>query len=324
MFKQISFTLNNGNKIIAPSSMGIGSVYFKMEMQSTPENYNETLKSNLVELFEKAKGTVHIDCAANYNVYPEFSDALKINTQKTFKKREDLWITDKFDSVLGTFPDPKTHVLTVLKQLDLQYLDLFLIHYPFVGSKKISLSIAEIWAEMEQLLKDGKVRNIGVSNFSVTDLEKLNETAIIKPVINQIEWSPYYLNQSPGIYDYCQENKILIEAYSPLSPLSMKDAGEDDSEEGKKFISYIDFLAAKYSISDSEILLRYAIQSNVLPITTSSKMERILNNHNFTNDRPDLNLDDCEIAKITTLGKQHKQISKYEKFAAFFQTLIEK
>lgn len=323
MFKQFSFTLNNGNKIIAPSSMGIGSVYFKMEMRSTAENYNATLKNNLIKLFEQGNGVIHIDCAANYNVYPEFRDALKVNTEKQLKKREELWVTDKFDTFLGTFPDPVTHVNSVLKELDLNYLDLLLIHYPVVPAKKISLSIAEIWAQMETLKKEGKVKNIGVSNFSVKDLEKLKETAVIKPVVNQIEWNPYFMNQTPGIYDYCQKNNILIEAYSPLYPITLNSSGEDVSEEGKNFNNFIDLLASKYKISNSEVLLRYTIQMNVLPVTTSSNIERILTNHNFNNDRPDLRLSKKEVKEITELGKKHSQVSKYEKFAKYFESLLE-
>lgn len=323
MFKQVTFTLSNGNKIIAPSSMGIGSVYFKMDMQSTKENYNQTLTDNLIKLFEEGKGIVHIDCAANYNVYCELKDALNTNFQRNLKKREELWITDKFDTFLGVFPDPKTHVDTLLKKFNIKYLDLLLIHYPVVVTKKVPFSIAQIWSQMEELQKSGKVKNIGVSNFSVKDLEKLKQTASVKPVINQIEWNPYMMNQTPGIYDYCQENNILIEAYSPLSPITLAKEGKDESEEGNIFNTYIDSLVAKYSITNSAILLRYCIQMNVLPITTSSKFERILANHNFQNETPEFSLTDEEISKIIELGKNHVQVSKYQDYIDYFQTLVE-
>lgn len=323
MFKQVAFTLNNGNKIIAPSSMGVGSVYFKKDMQTTKENYNQTLTDNLIRLCEEGKGIIHIDCAANYNVYSEVKDALDTCFQRKLKKREELWITDKFDTFLGVFSDPRTQVDAVLEKFNIKYLDLLLIHYPAVVTKKVPFNIAQIWSQMEELEKAGKVKNIGVSNFSISDLEKLNQTASVKPVINQIEWNPYMMNPTPGIFGYCQEHNILIEAYSPLSPIIFAKEAKDESEEGKIFNSYINSLAEKYSVTNSAVLLRYCIQKNVLPITTSSKIERILANHNFENEHPGFTLSADEISKITQLGKNHQQVSKYQEYIDYFQTLID-
>ncbi|OBA25347.1 Aldo/keto reductase [Hanseniaspora valbyensis NRRL Y-1626] len=306
MFKQHFFTLSNGNKIPAPSTIGTGSIYYK----KNEKDYNPHLTEYLIKCFKDLKGIVHIDSAACYNTYPEVADALKENFEKGYKTRDEIWYTDKFDSKGGKDSDPITHVNETLKKLNLEYFDLYLIHHPSV-SEKIDKDIVGVWKDFITLFEQGKVKNIGVSNFSAKDIDNLVEKAGFKPVVNQIEWNPFLFNQSPEIYSYCQKNDIVIEAYGPLSPLVSQLNGSDTSKEGKDFKNYLDELASKYKVSNSVILLAYTIDMNVLPVTTSTKFYRIEDAHNFINDHPELKLTKEEINKITALGLNHPTARRY-------------
>ena len=112
--------------------------------------------------------------------------------------------------------DPIEGLETSLKRNNLEYVDLYLLHSPFISKEKNGFTLEEAWKQMEQLYKQGKAKNIGVSNFSVDDLQKLMATAEILPQVNQIEYNAFLLNQTPGIVRFCQDHKILVAAYSPL------------------------------------------------------------------------------------------------------------
>ena len=307
MFKQHFFTLSNGNKIPGPSTIGAGSIYYKPD-EST---YKPELTKFLEKSFQELKGVIHVDAADFYNTYPETGDAFKANFKNGWKKREDLWCTDKFDSNCGKTPSSKVHVDKVLDRLGLGYIDLYLIHHPIV-SEKLNLDVVEIWNQFIELQKEGKVKNIGVSNFSVKDIENLVEKTGVKPVVNQIEWNPFNFNQSPGIYHYCQKNDILIEAYASLTPLVNVLNGSDTTQAGTDFKAYLDELSKKYNVTNTVILLAYTIAMNVLPVTTSGKFERIQDAQNFVNDHPDLKLTKEEVDHVTELGLKHDTSRKYQ------------
>ncbi|XBW37472.1 hypothetical protein QEN19_003054 [Hanseniaspora menglaensis] len=309
MFKQHFFTLYNGNKIPGPSTIGSGSIYFKHD----EKDYNPNLTAFLVRSFKDLKGIIHIDNAACYKTYPEMADALKENFEKGYKTRKEIWFTDKFDSRGARDADPIINVNETLKKLNLEYIDLYLIHHPILN-ETITKDIVAIWKDCITLLEEGKVKNIGVSNFSVNDIENLIKETGFKPVVNQIEWNPFLFNQSPGIYRYCQDNDIVIEAYGPLSPLVSQINGSDTTEEGKTFKVYLDELASKYNVTDTVILLAYTISMNVLPVTTSTKFARIEDAQNFVNDHPELALTKEEIKKITDLGLKHPTERRYRGF----------
>ncbi|KAH3673680.1 hypothetical protein WICMUC_003583 [Wickerhamomyces mucosus] len=294
MSAQKFFTLSNGNKIPAISIIGTGTQWYKGGADS-PFN------KNLVEQIKFAlslPGVTHVDAAENYRTYPELSQALKEST----KPRDQIWITDKFSKVIHK--TPKDALNDSLKQLGIDYVDLYLLHDPFYSKENPGYDVQQAWKYVEELYKAGLAKNIGVSNFAVEDLKKILEIAEIKPVINQIEYSAFLQNQTPGIYEFAKENNILLEAYAPLGPLSNA-AGEQSGE----FYDLLSSLSKKYNHDKGLILLRWVYQTGVLPITTSSKQERIETatkvwEFELTND---------EVEKLSKLGNEHATVRQYWK-----------
>jgi alcohol dehydrogenase (NADP+) len=165
-----------------------------------------------------------------------------------------------------------------LADLGLAYLDLYLIHWPVAhrhgvmmpqeATDQLSLEqrpIAATWRAMEELVRSGLVRHIGVSNFRIEDIEELLSVCSIPPFINQIEFNPYL--QQPDLQAYCKGKGILVAAYAPLGPINLWPGGPLDP--------IIEQLSEKYSVPSSSILLRYASQKGFIVITTSTKKERL-------------------------------------------------
>lgn len=307
-FHQEFFTLSNGNKIPAVAIVGTGTRWYKQE--ETADNFSQELVDQLKYALT-LPGIVHLDAAEVYRTYPEFSEALK----QTSKPREEIFITDKYSTQLKVTKDPIEGLETSLKRNNLEYVDLYLLHSPFISKEKNGFMLEEAWQQMEQLYKEGKAKNIGVSNFSVDDLQQLMATAKILPQVNQIEHNAFLLNQTPGIVKFCQDHKILLEAYSPLGPFQKK------SETNAEFYDYIKSLADKYGKTEAQVLLRWVTDNGILPVTTSSKKERIESAQNlFTFD-----LTEEEVEKITDLGRKNKAQrlywnAEYDKFNAFSQS----
>lgn len=190
---------------------------------------------------------------------------------------------------------------TSLKKLGLAYVDLYLIHSPTVV--KTSDELQHAWAEMEKLKKAGKVKSIGVSNFIKDDLEIILKTAKEPPSVNQLEFHPYL--QREDLVPYHKEKGILVTAYAPLTPVTRAAGGPLDG--------YLDALATKYYVSANEILLRWCIEQDVVPITTSHKEQRLsdyLRSLTFK-------LTPKEVNEISSIGNQHHH-------RAFFNSRFDK
>ncbi|SMN18310.1 similar to Saccharomyces cerevisiae YDL124W NADPH-dependent alpha-keto amide reductase [Maudiozyma saulgeensis] len=290
-FKQNFFTLNNGNKIPSVAVVGTGTRWYKQE--ETPDNFNNELVSQI----EKAltlPGIVHIDAAEVYRTYPEVGKALS----QSKKPRNEIFITDKYSTQLKVTENPIVGLDTSLKRLNLEFVDLYLLHSPFVTVEKNAFTLEDAWRQMEKLYKDGKAKNIGVSNFSTEDLEKILAICEIKPQINQIEFNAFLQNQTPGIVKFCQSNDIILEAYSPLSPFQKRPEHSDTDP----FYKFINSLTAKYSKTEAQILLRWVTKRGIVAVTTSSKFSRVQEAQNLFS----FDLTDEEVEEITKLGLKHK------------------
>lgn len=288
-----SFKLANGNTIPAVG-YGTGTKWFKLGRNEIDTNLVKTLQLAL------DKGFVHIDGAEVYNTDLEIGQAI------AGRDRKSLFLTDKFFAGDSSYKHKSSHGLPydslkyhLANQLNTDYVDLYLLHAPYIKKESHGFDLKEAWQSAEKAYEEGLAKNIGVSNFSVDDLKEILEIAKVKPVVNQIEFNPYLQNQTPGIVEFSQQNGILVEAYSPLGPIVKGEPGE--------LTEYLETLGSKYKKTPSQVLLRWTIQRGVLPVTTSAKEERIAQ---FI-DLFDFELASDEVDKITEIGKKHPTLRQY-------------
>ena len=209
-----------------------------------------------------------IDTASMYGNEEDIGEA----TKQSGLPREEVFITTKlwnsdhgYDKALAAFEESR-------KKLGLDYVDLYLIHWPVEGIR------SETWKAMEKLLEEGKCRAIGVSNYMTWHLEELLSHSSTIPAVNQAEFSPYlYLRD---LLEFCQSHDIQLESYSPLT----KGVKLDDPK--------LAAIASKYSKTPAQLLIRWVLQHGVVVIPKSSRKERIEENaavFDFTISPEDMN-----------------------------------
>lgn len=286
------FKLSNGQTIPAVA-YGAGTKWFKWGNSEISEPAVNAMKYAL------GHGFNHIDGALIYGTDQEIGSVLST------VDRSSVYVTNKYFATVGEmktpYENPYVSLTKQLQDLKTDYVDLYLLHHPVVSKEANGHDLKEMWEFMEQIVDDGLAKAIGVSNFAVDDVKTVLETARIKPVVNQIEFSAYLQNQSPGIVDYCQKNDILVAAYSPLSPLFQNKRG--------KLHEFIDEVASKYEKTPGQVLLRWVLQKGVLPVTTSSNETRIAQ----LSDLFSFELTDEEFNQISEIGESHPNFRIYWK-----------
>ncbi|XP_067394463.1 glyoxal reductase-like isoform X2 [Emydura macquarii macquarii] len=207
-------------------------------------------------------GIRHIDTAKRYGCESLLQKAIK----ESDVKREDLWITTKLWHSDYGYENTKQACLESCKRLGVQYLDLYLVHWPDaqVPGKSNREVRAETWRAMEDLYEKGICRSIGVSNFLIGHLEQLKEDCKITPHVNQAEYHPFQRPQE--LVDYCRSRNIVFEGYCPLAK------GEALTHPN------IIQLAKKYGKTPAQICIRWSIQNGIVTIPKSTKVERIREN----------------------------------------------
>lgn len=277
---------------------GTGTKYFKT-------SDNKELNQSLLNILDTAvhEGFIHIDTAESYGISAEIAAFLK-NLKNI--KRKQLFITDKFDSVkrvgYGSADDasPYAHLKNTLDNvLHTDYVDLYLLHAPFITEDKFGFTLEEAWQSVEKLYDEGLAKRIGVSNFSVEDLKRILKIAKHQPQVNQIEFNVFLQNQTPDIVEFSKKNNITVEAYSPLAPLNK---GDLTTGVGKKLGLKLDELEKKYKKSKTQLLLRWVIQQGIVPISTTSKVSRL----DEWKGVFDFTISDEDEETITNIGKEQK------------------
>ncbi|ETN68027.1 aldo-keto reductase [Anopheles darlingi] len=234
-------------------------------------------------------GYRHIDCAHVYENEHEVGEGIAAKIAEGCVKREDLFVTSK---LWNTFhrPDLVQGALQVtLRNLNLKYLDLYLIHWPVAyreggelfpwrpDGKRVHFSdvdYVDTWPAMEGLVKTGLVRSIGLSNFNRNQVERILNIARIPPVTNQIECHPY-LHQA-DLTEYCRQHDVTITAYSPLG--SPARPWVKDNDPVLMDDPVVQSVAKRHSKSAAQVLIRYQIQLGHIVIPKSVTKERIVAN----------------------------------------------
>ena len=235
-----TFTLHNG---VEMPYLGLG-VYLSEDGQEVVNAVKWALES----------GYRHIDTASIYKNEAGVGQGV----EESPVAREDIFVVSKvwnsdqgYDSTLRAFDDS-------LNRLNMDYLDLYLVHWPVAGKYK------DTWRALERLYREKRIRSIGVSNFLQHHLEDLLSVAEIVPMVNQMEFHPFLVQQD--LLNYCKTNRIQYEAWSPMM-------------QGKIFgMENFKKLAAKYNKSIAQIVLRWDLQKGVITIPKSAKKERIVGN----------------------------------------------
>jgi len=196
--------------------------------------------------------------------------------------REDLFITTKvwnsdqgYESTLAAFE-------ASMERLELEYLDLYLIHWPVKGKYK------DTWRALEKLHKEGRIRAIGVSNFQIHHLEDLMMDATIKPAVNQVELHPLLIQSE--LREYCSKHQIQIEAWSPLGQGNLLEH------------PLLQDIAAKHGKSPAQVILRWDLQNGIVTIPKSVTPQRIQDNA----DLYDFELTAEEIEQINGLNENKR------------------
>lgn len=224
-------------------------------------------------------GYKHIDTAQAYGNEEGIGKALK----EIGIKRSDIFITSKVKAEIKNYFDAKTSIKESLRKLQVEYIDLMLIHCPqpwneYGSSYRYEKENIEVWKALEEAYNEGIVKAIGVSNFNIHDLKNIFSSCTIKPMVNQCLCHPH--NTPIDIINFCKENDIIFEAYSPIGHGRMKND------------EIVNKLASKYNKTYAQISIKYCESLDVVVLPKARSLEHLKNNLDldFTISKEDLDL----------------------------------
>jgi 2,5-diketo-D-gluconate reductase A len=257
MRKQSTVSLNTGSRM---PTVGLGTWQLSDDTPQTIEN-------------ALALGYRMIDTSGDYGT----QDGIGEGIRHSGIDREDIYLVTKVEE------DDDAYEATTrnLSELDLDYADLMLIHRPPESGAGTGL-----WEGLIQARADGFARDIGVSNYSIQQIEELINATGEVPAVNQIEWSPF--GWSAEMLDYCRERHIVIQAYSPLT----RGARLNDHRLGK--------IAADYGKTSAQVVIRWNLQLGVVPLPKANTPDHVKENLRVF----DFELNDEDMAKLNDLNEQ--------------------
>ncbi|MCB1231868.1 MAG: aldo/keto reductase [Verrucomicrobiae bacterium] len=244
-------------------------------------------------------GYRHFDSAADYGNEKETGEGLKAVLDAGLCQREDLWITSKLWNTYHERDHVRHACERSLADLGLDYLDLYLIHFPISlkyvpfedryppewvfdpqaenpRMEPVHVPISETWAGMEELVRDGLVKNIGVCNFGTSLLRDLLSYAEIPPAVLQVESHPYLTQDK--LLRFCEQEGIAYTAFSPLGALSYFSLGMAEENESVITEPTVVEIAERLGKTPAQVVLRWGVQRNTAIVPKTSKRERLEEN----------------------------------------------
>ncbi len=244
-----TFTLQNGDTI---PRIGFGT----WQIPNGKQAYDATAAA-------LAAGYRHVDTARDYGNEESVSRAIA----DSGLARDEIYLTTKLPAAIKDYDGARASFETTMDALGLDHVNLYLIHAPWPWEDQGSdhaAGNAEVWRAMEEIRKDGRAKAIGVSNFSISDIQKLVDASGVTPQVNQIRF--FIGSSQPDVTAYCQSNGILVEAYSPLATGHILDNGD------------IAAVAGKYGKTVAQVCIRYALQKGALPLPKTVTPARMAEN----------------------------------------------
>jgi D-xylose reductase len=279
----IALKLNTGGEL---PSVGFG--LWKVEKQTAPAIVEEAARA----------GYRHFDCASDYGNEAEVGQGLQ-RVLGGICKRDELWVTSKLWNTNHAPQHVRQACERSLRDLQLDYLDLYLIHFPIAlefvppesrypagwfddpnaaepKMKPARVPIAETWRAMELLVQSGLVRNVGVCNFGVSLLRDLFSYAAIRPAVLQVEMHPYLAQEK--LVRFCHEEGVAVTAFSPLGAASYFQLGMATEDESVLNQPVVRAAAERHGKSPAQVVLRWGVQRGTAVIPKTSRTERLPEN----------------------------------------------
>ena len=298
--KMMNFGLNHVLPAKKKLKYGIEIPYVGMGT-SRIQNVEEAIYNSI------KNGIRLIDTAVKYGNEEQVGKGIKKALDEGICKREDLFIIGKI--WLEEKEHPEEAIRGTLNRLQLDYLDLYLDHWPcgikydeLSGEKKKHPSIFEFWPKMESLVEEGLTRGIGCSNYNVQSLLNLLSFCRIRPLVNEVELHPYYYQEN--LKKFCDKENIALIAYYPLAHgngarvFISEHNGQMNSFEEKNVVS----LAEKYNKTPGQIILNWEVAQGIITIPGTSKLDRAIENLGAL----DFQMSDEEIKMMNVYGKKMK------------------
>ena len=280
-----------------------------------------TWKSEPGEVYAAVKTAIeegyrHIDCAPVYANEKEVGQAIADCMAEDTVSRDELWITSKLWNNAHAKADVVPALKQTLRDLQLDYLDLYLIHWAVASKKEVifpqtatdlvslnDIPLTETWKGMEEAVQAGLTKHIGVSNFGMENINKILANSSIKPEMNQVECHPYHPQNE--LFTFCREHGIHLTAYSPLGSFDRPDVFKAENEPNILKDSTIGAIARSNNVSAAQILISWALHRGTSVIPKSVNANRIA--ENLQAELVILSEDD--MSAINHIGKDYQYVN---------------